>query len=144
VISFLRDLILKDFGLKLVSLALAALLYFTISVVAIRNETPALSSLSLDTETLLFPRIPVMVLSSASDVHDFRVDPQVVAVTVQGDAKRLAALQSSEIRAWVDLTGVEAAARLRNRIEISTPSGVSYVRVQPAEVRVIFPRKGQP
>jgi YbbR domain-containing protein len=144
MIQFLRDLVFKDFGLKLVSLALAALLYFTISVVAIRNETPTLSSLSLDTDTLVFPRVPVMVLSSAADVHDYKVDPQVVAVTVRGYSQRLAALQSSDIRAWLDLTGVETASSLRKRIEVSTPSGVTFVQVEPTEVRVIFPRKRQP
>lgn len=143
MITFLRDFIFKDFGLKFVSLALAALLYFTVFF-AIRNEAPALSSLTLDTDTLVLPRVPVSVLSSASDVLDFKVDPEVVAVTIQGDSKKLAGLRSTEIRAWLDLTGVQAAAGLRKHVEISTPPRVTYVRVQPPEVLVIFPRKGQP
>ena len=41
----------------------------------------------------------------------------------------------------VDLTGIEAA-RLRKRIEVSPPAGVTLVRVTPPEVDVIIPPKG--
>ena len=46
-----------------------------------------------------------------------------------------------DIRAIVDLTGVEAAAGLRRPIMVSTPPGVTYVHLQPLEVEVIFPTK---
>jgi hypothetical protein len=41
----------------------------------------------------------------------------------------------------VDLTGVEAARGLRKRIEITTPAGITLVRVVPEEVEVIVPGK---
>ena len=79
------------------------------------------------------------VLASAEDVHNFKVSPSEVAVTVQGNPKTLQNLQSNDIRAIVDLTGVGAARDLRKRVEVSVPAGVTHLRVTPEEVQVIFP-----
>jgi YbbR domain-containing protein len=59
-------------------------------------------------------------------------------VTVQGDAKAVENLQSKDIRPIVDLTGIEAANALK-RIEVSTPAGVTHVRVVPEQVQVVVP-----
>lgn len=139
VINFLRQLIIHDFWLKLFSLALAVVTWFTVSYAIQRRSTPA-GNITLNTYQLTFYKVPVVVLSSASDVHDFRVDPREVQVTVQGEPAVLEKLQSNEIRATVDLTGIEGPADLRKRIDVSTPSGVTYVRVFPPDVKVIFPR----
>ena len=50
---------------------------------------------------------------------------------MQGNAKTLQNLQSKDIRAMVDLTGIGAARDLRKRIEVSVPAGVTHVRVMP-------------
>ena len=88
---------------------------------------------------VLSKKLPVTILASAEDVHNFRVSPSEVAVTVQGNPRTLQNLQINDIRAIVDLTGVGAARDLRKRIEVSVPAGISQVRVTPEEVRVIFP-----
>lgn len=141
MITFLRDACSKDLGLKLFSLALAILIYSFVSVFAIRNESPALSALALPTEVRTFYNLPVLVMSSAADVRQFKVLPEEVAITVQGDPKVLARLESREIRALVDLTGIESAKDLRKRIDVTVPSGITQVRVSPAEVRVLPPRR---
>jgi YbbR domain-containing protein len=94
----------------------------------------------LNPEVRTFFNLPVVVMSSASDARNFKVSPSAVEVTVRGDAKTLANLQSKDIRAIVDLTGIEAARALK-RIEVSTPAGVTHVRVVPEEVQVIVPQK---
>ena len=83
--------------------------------------------------------VPVTIVASAEDVHSFRVNPSEVAVTVQGYPKILQNLQTNDIRAIVDLTGVAAARDLRKRIEVSVPAGVTPLRMMPEEVQVIFP-----
>ncbi|MGA2865077.1 MAG: CdaR family protein [Verrucomicrobiota bacterium] len=138
MITFLRNLIVKDLGLKVFSLVLAILIYCTISF-AIRNEVPSLPSLGMASDVRRFHNLPVLVVSSAADVRRFKVTPETVAVTVQGDPQVLAGLESSEIRALVDLTGIAPASHLRKRIEVSTPAGVTHLRVLPTEVQVIFP-----
>jgi hypothetical protein len=140
MIALLRNLVLKDLALKLFSLAMAILMYCTISFVAIKNEGPPLPSLGMAVDVRTFFRLPVLVVSSAADVHRFKVSPETVAVTVQGDPKILSHLDGTEIRALVDLTGIESAAALRAHIEVSTPEGVTHLRVSPGDVTVIFPK----
>jgi hypothetical protein len=46
------------------------------------------------------------------------------------------------IHAVLDLTGIGSALDLRKRVEVSTPAGITRVRVEPEEVQVTFPPKG--
>jgi len=139
MITFLRDLCSKDLGLKLFSFALALLIYSTIRIFAFKTNPSDLSALHLPMDTRTFPSVPVVVMSSAADVHQFRVSPEEVSVTVQGEARVLAHLQVNDIRALVDLTGIETAHDLRKRIEVSVPTGLAF-RVVPANVLVVPPR----
>jgi multidrug efflux pump subunit AcrA (membrane-fusion protein) len=142
MIALLRNLFLKDVTLKLFSLAMAVLIYYTTSsFVDIRNELPSLPSLGTAGILHTFRDLPVLIVSAAADVRQFKVTPDTVDVTVQGDPKVLARLESDQIRPLVDLTGIESATDLRKRIEVSIPPGVAQVRVVPAEVRVIFPKQ---
>jgi YbbR domain-containing protein len=139
MIPFLRDLIFHDFLLKLFSLALAVLIWFTVT--EIQKESSPLPRLSMNSEIRTFSNLPVVVMSAAQDVRSFKVYPSEVEVTVQGDSKILKSITSKDIRVIVDLTGVEGSGGLRKRIEVSTPSGVTHVRVEPQEVEVRFPPK---
>jgi len=137
---FLRDLIFKDFWLKLFSLALAVLIRLTVSL-AIEKEVTPIPNLAFQNARRTFFALPISVLSSAQDVHNFKVDPSEVEVMVEGDAQRLERLQAKDIRVIVDLTGIESAADLRKRVDISAPVGVTPVRIAPEQVRVIVPPK---
>jgi hypothetical protein len=142
MIALLRNLFLKDVMLKLFSLAIGILIYCTTkSFVDIKNELPSLPTLGMAVTLRAFRDLPVLIVSSAADVRRFKVTPDTVDVTVQGDPKVLAGLENDEIRALVDLSGIKSATDLRQRIEVSTPAGVTHVRVVPAEVRVIFPKE---
>jgi YbbR domain-containing protein len=137
VIRFLRDLLLKDAMLKLFSLILAILTWLALSYV--HRESALASTASLYSGHVSFLNVEVVVLSSASDVHDFRVEPKTVEVTLEGDIKVLQALQSKDVRALVDLTDLQPGADVRKQIAVSTPVGVRHVKVTPREVRVLFP-----
>jgi len=130
MIAFLRNLILEDFWLKLFSLALAVLIWLTVTFASQKDVW---------TDKRVFLSIPVTVLSSSEDMRSFKVNPKEVAVTVQGDATTMQNLQSKDLRAIVDLTGVAVARDLRKRVEVSVPAGVTYLRVAPEEVQIIFP-----
>ena len=131
MITFLRKLVLEDFWLKLFSLLLAVLLWLTVTFAS--RKDPGID------QRVLAKMLPVTILASTEDVHNFRVSPSEVAVTVQGNPKTLQNLQTNDIRAIVDLTGVGAARELRKRIEVSVPAGLTHLRVMPEEVQVIFP-----
>jgi YbbR domain-containing protein len=131
MISFLRNLVLKDFWLKLFSLMLAVLLWLAVKVASRKDG-------GID-QRVSSKMLPVAILALAEDVHNFRVSPSEVEVTLQGNPKTLQSLQANDLRAFVDLTGVGAARDLRKRIEVSVPAGVTPLSVIPEEVQVIFP-----
>jgi YbbR domain-containing protein len=134
-----RDFVQHDFLLKVFSFALAVLIWFTVT--EIQKEASPLPHLTMNSDVKIFSNLPVVVMSSAQDVRNFKVNPSTVEVTVQGDAKTLRDLSSKDIRVIVDLTGIEGTGGLRKRIEVSTPSGVTHKRVEPEEVEVRFPLK---
>jgi YbbR domain-containing protein len=139
MIALLRHLVFHDFLLKVFSMALAVLIWFTVTEV--QKEASPLPRFNINSEIHTFSNLPVVVMSAAEDVRSFKVYPSEVEVTVQGDARILKTLSSKDIRVIVDLTGVESSGGLRKRIEVSTPSGVTHVRVEPQEVEVRFPPK---
>ena len=130
MIKFLRHLFIEDFLLKLFSLMLAVVVWL---IVTFASQKEA------GTTPRIFYNLPVTVLSSSEDVRNFKVAPQQVEVTVQGDASVLRELQRTDIRVLVDLTGIEAAIDLRKRVEVSMPAGIALVRVAPQEVNIIYP-----
>jgi len=141
MIPFLQDLVLKDFWLKLFSFALAVLAWFTVDVALRNNPGAPIGALSFGPTQTRTEHLTVTVMSSAEDVRSVRVNPKEVDVTIQGDGKILDHVQPKDIRVICDLTGIEATNALRRRIEITTPAGVTLLRVEPEEVQVIFPSK---
>ena len=130
MIAFLRNLVFEDFWLKLFSLVLAVLVWF---IVTFASQTDA------QTDERVFSHLPIAVVSATEDVRDFRVSPNQVQVRVRGYSKTLQNVQSKDIRAIVDLTGVTTARELRKRVEVAAPTGITHLRVVPEEVQVIFP-----
>ena len=132
----MRDWVTKDFGWKLFSLFLALAIWLTVH--KIYEEPKTASGLAVgDTET--FGTLPVLVVSTASDVRDFRVAPATVAVKVCGPPEIMADLQANQIHAVVDLTDIPSARDSRQRVDVSTPPGVTLVSVDPTKVDVIVP-----
>jgi YbbR domain-containing protein len=135
--NWLRYLLVEDFWLKLFSLVLACLVWFTINFAIQKQVSP----LTLSAQERRFSKLPVMVMFAAEDVRSYKVNPSEVEVTVQGDAKTLKNLQGKDIRVIVDLTGIEAA-HLRKKVEVNPPLGVIHAHATPAEVEVIITPKG--
>jgi YbbR domain-containing protein len=139
MILFLRNLFFRDFWLKLFSLVLAILIWLTVSFVQSGGGRNFFTNGAIPEQT--YYNIPVLVMSSAADVRDFKVSPSVVEVIVRGEARSLKDLQTKDIRALIDLTGIESSRGLRKRIEVTTPAGITLVQVIPDEVEVIVPSK---
>ena len=130
MIAFLRKLVLENFWWKLFSLALAVLIWLTVTFASQKEA---------GTETRVFSNLPVSILASAEDVHNFKVSPSAVEVTVQGDPRTVQDLDGKDIRVSVDLTGVGPARDLHKPVQVSVPAGVTFRRVAPEQVQVIFP-----
>jgi YbbR domain-containing protein len=134
----LRNLVFRDFWLKLFSLTLAILIWQTVSF-AIRKEVMPVGTRGAATSERTFFSVPIVALSTDVDVREFRMRPAEVEITVRGETRLLEELQSRDIRAVVDLTGLDLTQDVRRRVEVIAPIGVTHMRVAPEEVQVIAP-----
>ncbi len=133
----LRDWFIKDLSWKLFSVILAVTIWLT--VYKILGEPGHSTESAIGDKQTTYDDLPVLVVSAASDVRDFRVVPGAVTVTVSGAPNVMAVLQANQIRAVVDLTDIESAMKLLRRVDISLPPGVKLVSVNPSNVEVIVP-----
>ena len=133
------QLFTKDWLWKLLSLALATVIWGAVYNVT-SNKSKVENPLSPRVERM-FTRLPVLVVSSAADVRECKVQPENVSVTVRGAPEIMAQVTDREIEVRVDLTDIESARNLRKRVIVSTPPGVTFLSVEPAEVEVVIPPK---
>ena len=132
----MRDWVTTDLGWKLFSLFLAVAIWLTVHKI---YEEPGAASGLVGGNTVTFGNLPVLVVSAASDVRDFRVAPLTVKVTVSGSAEDMARLQADQVHAVVNLTDIGPERDLHLPVEVSAPPGVTLVSVDPPKVGVIVP-----
>ena len=109
-LTAIRAWLIEDVGWKLFSLVLAIAIWLTVHRVLLESGLPVASPSG---STLTYGNLPVLVVASASDVHLYRVVPESVKITVSGTPEAIAVLQANQIRATVDLTGIDAARDLK-------------------------------
>lgn len=134
----MRDLFIKDWGWKLLSLGLAVAIWLTVHRILEESNSPVVHP---GGSTLTFGNLPVLVEAAAADVHLCRVTPSAVSVTVGGTSDAIAALQADEVRATVDLTDVNTPTNLQRQVDVSVPTGITLIKVEPQTVSVIVPPK---
>jgi YbbR domain-containing protein len=132
MIIFVRNLVVKDFWLKLFAFALAILIWVTVQF-SISGEGSLISAILGRASDERIMIVPVHV--PLEGAHTFNIDPAEVKVTVRGDPKLLKGLMSEDVRAQVDLAGIESANGVR-QVQIILPRGVAYTRISPDEVEV--------
>ena len=135
MIIFARNLVAKDFWLKAFSLALAILIWLTVyySINGETSNSPWLALLGHPADETIMT-IPVRV--PVGGPQTFSVDPSEVKVTLRGDPKLLKTLRNDDVRAQVDLVGVDTANGLWRPIQIVLPTGIAYTHLSHNEVEV--------
>jgi hypothetical protein len=133
MIVFVRNLVVKDFWLKLFSLALGILIWLTVDFSINKEISPwsALIGRAVDEKVL---SVPVYV--PTVDARAVSVEPAQVQVTLRGDPKLLKSLGAADVRAVVDLAGVEMADGLSRHVQVILPPGISYTQLSPDAVEV--------
>ena len=129
-----RDLILRNFGWKLLSLALAVIIWLTIK---------ALSAEQGQTERM-FVNLPIQIVSGTGDVRAFRVEPSFVNVTLKGRPGDMNHLADREIRVLVDVTSADVTQSFRRHVDVAVPNGTTILRIEPTDVQVTPPPKPEP
>jgi YbbR domain-containing protein len=130
----MRDLITKDVGWKLASVALAVVIWVT--VYKYRQGTSDSGTPRENT----YGDLPVTVFSAAADTRAFRIAPDTVSVKVKGADDVMNVLQGNQIHPYLDLTGIESAKDFRLPVNVALPKGVTLVDVDPSWIGVIVPR----
>jgi YbbR domain-containing protein len=131
-----REWMTEDFGWKLFSVFLAVVIWVTVHKI---REEPEASTVSGDGNT--YGDLPVLVVSSTTDVHDVRIVPNKVDVKVNGPPDIMETLQANKIHAFVNLTGIDSAHDLQRDVEVSSPRGVTLISIDPPQLIVTIPKK---
>jgi hypothetical protein len=134
----LRNLLLNNRWLKLVALALATLIWFSIHLRVTNSIQPPSGPIGAISERA-FDRHPVSVLTDATAQGGALLEPSRVRITVKGDTAVVERLRADEIQAFVDVTRAPAGVDLTNKVVVYAPSNVTLVRVEPPNVRVRRP-----
>src|SRR5262245_47350466 len=109
----MRDFFTKDIIWKVISLLVAMTIYFTVQEVR-KDRMP--SELLGQWESRTLTNQPVLIVSAAADVRQFKVDPDVVNVTIRARPEVMIGVIDRDIQVHVDLTDVESARNLRKRV----------------------------
>lgn len=129
-----RDLISNNLSWKVVSLLAATLIWLTIHSSIQGTIRTNIHAAGPDSSVTL--NLPIVVATLADDSHAFRITPHTVEVTLAGDAERIARLKGSDVDAFVNLIDVTGAWRLRKKVQVRPPPGISIIRIEPGEVNV--------
>lgn len=130
----MRDLLTRNFGWKMLSLALAIVIWLTIKTISAEQG---------QTERM-FLNQSIQIVSGTADVRAFKVEPDFVSVTLKGRPGLLNRLADREIRVLVDLTSADVTQTFRRHVDVAVPNGITVVRIEPTEVQVTPPPKPQP
>ena len=131
----LRELLLKNVGWKLLSLALAVAIWLTVK--GFSNDSGS------QTERT-FTDLPAQLVFGKADGQTFGINPSVVQVTVKGGPDIIKALTERDIRVYVDVSTADPARNSRQHVDVSTPTRVTIARVEPVEVEVVVNRTTKP
>ncbi len=135
-LATIRNWLTDDVGWKIFSVLLAVAIWLTVSRIL---TEPGAAGTNSGGSTFTYDNRPVYIVAAAADVHLYRVAPATVRVTVTGSPEAMAVLQANQVRATVNLTGMDSAKELKRTVDVSVPAGVTVVSVVPSKVGVIVP-----
>jgi YbbR domain-containing protein len=126
MIQFVKRFVLRDVGLKLLSLALATGIWFLISP----EEQPAEVALRAP---VVFDHVPQHLEISSESIPEAQI-------RVRGPERIIRELQPTEVHAEIDLSGAKPGERTfdLSSEEVRHPSDVRVVQVLPSQLHLAF------
>ena len=128
-----RNILFRNFGWKLLSLALAVVIWLTIKALSTDQQTER-----------MFVNLEIRIVSGTADVRTFRIEPTTANVTVKGRPGAVSRLAEREIRVLADLTTADITHSFRQHLDVAVPNGITVVRIEPTEVQVTPPPRPEP
>jgi YbbR domain-containing protein len=131
----LRNLILRNFWLKLFSVALATVIWLAIHY-GIHNDV-ALGPLSINrTLAQEYVRVPVTIRQRAGDSRVFRISPNEVIVVAVGEDVTLRQAAKKSLQVYVDLTDFESKDSSVEQLQSDAPADINVIEISPSAVTV--------
>jgi hypothetical protein len=126
----MRNLILKNFWWKLLSLILGTLVWLVVNSSLEKSEYAQTPVVTVSTRS--FPTVPITLMTSVNNTNQFRLNPDVVSVEVSGKPEELEKLFTEQIKAFVDVTKTPDEKEVRLDIEVQVPRGFKIESFKPA------------
>jgi YbbR domain-containing protein len=129
-----RDFLQNNLWLKLFSLFLALLIWFSVpfytkyDIQAARNPLNRLST--------SFFEVPIQVIKSTENTQSCKTEPTHVDVTVTGERSLMKNLSAKDITPFVKISDDQTVGVSSSQVQVYTPPGISLVQVIPAQVRI--------
>jgi YbbR domain-containing protein len=129
-----RNFLQNNFWLKLFSLFLALLIWFSVRFYTKYDIQAARNSLSRFPTS--FFQVPIQVMKSTGNTQNCKTEPAQVDVTVTGERSLVNNLSAKDITPFVRISDEQRVGVSSNQVQVYTPPGISLVQVIPAQVRV--------
>lgn len=131
----LRTLILRNFWLKLFSVALATVIWLAIHY-GIRNDVvvgPLTINRTLAQE---YVRAAVTVRQRPGDTRVFRISPNEVVLVAVGEDTILRQAAKKNLQVYVDLTDFESKDPTVEQLQSEAPADINIIEISPSVVTV--------
>jgi hypothetical protein len=129
----LRSIILHNFWAKAGSVLLAAMIWQVINTWQQGGRMPASK---MTTEVVPFYNHPITMMESAADQQAYRVTPATANITLRGPAEAVRQLRNTDIVLYVNLVDAGNTTKLRKRVLVHHPAGLTVIKIDPFEVAV--------
>jgi len=129
-----RELIQHNFWLKLSSLILATLIWFT--VFADQHNIQFSRNPITQPDSKRFAHVSVSIKARPGKQADIKLTPSEVAISVKGSPAILRNLGIQDVTAMVDVTQLGEGEGIIMKVQVFTPNGTTVESVSPVEIRV--------
>ncbi|MBM3876049.1 MAG: hypothetical protein FJ386_04920 [Verrucomicrobia bacterium] len=131
----LRDLIVTDFWVKLVSVLAAVVVWGTVKIKISRQPDPVAKAESA-LEARTFRKLAVAMLKAPGDARGFTVAPGEVDITVTAAFEVMSTLGARDFEVFVNLTDARDIVGRTKPVVVHLPEGVTLLNVEPREVTI--------
>jgi hypothetical protein len=129
----LRDLIVKDFWVKLVSVLAAVFIWGTVKLAISRQPDPVKNA-GAPLDARAFRKVPVLILRDPGDSRAFLLTPDTVDITVSAPFEVMRSLGARDFEAFINLTDSRDVAGRLKPVIVRVPDGAALLNVEPREV----------
>ena len=127
--------LVDNLGWKIVSLLLSIGLWIVIRI-AVVEEYEASQVNRGPMAIRQIQNVPIIIQTSSTDTNRYVIEPQVVAVSVEGQSVLLETLDATRIRVVADLTQQAGEEAFAVALEVEVPDDFAFRSCQPQSIRV--------